>query len=57
LQKIAFRKFYFRPSKLLEHFLDLNSLGRVISFVRGAKFVVKQSMKKQAVGVGINTGG
>lgn len=42
LQQQALRRFYLRPSKVLEHLRDLRSFARVLSFVRGGFFVVAQ---------------
>jgi radical SAM superfamily enzyme YgiQ (UPF0313 family) len=42
LQQQALRRFYLRPSKLIEHLRDLRSFGRIISFLRGVFFVLSQ---------------
>ena len=42
LQQQAVRRFYLRPSKMLEHARDIRSLGKFVSFVRGGFFVLGQ---------------
>ena len=42
LQQQAVRRFYLRPSKILEHARDIRSFGKFISFVRGGFFVLGQ---------------
>ncbi|HSP99170.1 MAG TPA: radical SAM protein, partial [Candidatus Dormibacteraeota bacterium] len=42
LQQQAVRRFYLRPSKMLEHARDIRSFGKFISFVRGGFFVLGQ---------------
>jgi len=57
LQKYAVRRFYLRPSKILEHLLRLKSPGRLLTFAHGASFMFTQMFKKRAAGMGVNTGG
>ena len=40
LQKLAWRKFYFRPSKILEHLMGIRSLGRLTTTFHSAYFVL-----------------
>lgn len=47
LQNIAFRKFYFRPRKILEHLKDITTFRKFISFLRGGFFVVVKTFLKK----------
>lgn len=42
-QKMAYRKFYFRPRKILEHLKDIRSPGKIISVIRGFIFIISRS--------------
>ncbi len=46
LQKYAWRKFYLRPSKILEFIKGVNSFGKFISLIRGGLFVLKRIILK-----------
>lgn len=39
LQKLAYRRFYFRPAKVVEQLRLMTSLGRAVSVARGARFI------------------
>ena len=57
LQQHAFRRFYFRPKKIWEHLTGVNSMAKFRSLVKGAYFVTVRSLRNQAAGIGVNTGG
>jgi anaerobic magnesium-protoporphyrin IX monomethyl ester cyclase len=57
LQRMAFRRFYYRPSKILEHLMDIRSMTKFGAFCRGVMFIAAQTLKKRVVGIGFNTGG
>ncbi|MBF0621370.1 MAG: radical SAM protein [Magnetococcales bacterium] len=50
LQKYAYRKFYFRPSKLWEHVRGLNTPQRFYRFFVGVMFVLARQFKNTVVG-------
>jgi anaerobic magnesium-protoporphyrin IX monomethyl ester cyclase len=43
-QKVAFRRFYLRPSKIARHFRRMTSVTRVLMVSKGALFILKRSL-------------
>ncbi len=46
LQRMAFKRFYFRPAKIFEHIKDIRSVGKIISVIRGFIFIVVRVFSK-----------
>jgi magnesium-protoporphyrin IX monomethyl ester (oxidative) cyclase len=56
LKQLALRRFYCRPRKMLEHVLEIDSMGKLLSFARGGLFVLKQLLDSRRGKPGSQTG-